>query len=75
MMTIKWQDKKPVTIQRTVHANITLVDTGKTSRETREPVKKPIPILDNEEGMVGFDGENGIASCIIHSHVLLSEGV
>lgn len=33
-------------IQRTMHENNTLVDTGKTSRKTREPVKKPMPVLD-----------------------------
>ena len=53
MMTVKWQDRKPVSIQRTVHGNITLVDTGKTSRETREPVKKTIPILDYDKGLMG----------------------
>jgi hypothetical protein len=52
---VKWQYKKPVTIQTAVHDNITLVDTGKTSRKTREPVKKPMPVLDYGKGVVGFD--------------------
>jgi len=52
MMAAKWQDKKkPVTIQRTVHDHKYLSG----HRKTREPVKKPVPVLDCDKGMVGFD--------------------
>ena len=43
--------KKPVTIQRTVHDHKYLSG----HRKTREPVKKPVPVLDCDKGMVGFD--------------------
>jgi hypothetical protein len=46
MMAVKWQDKKPVAILTTMHDNADMVDTGKTSRKTGEPVKKPKPVLD-----------------------------
>ena len=77
MMAIKWRDKKPVSILTAMHDNLGMVDTGKTSRKTGEPVMKPKHVLDCNKGMGwwGGSGHNGPAAFILPCYVPLSEGV
>jgi hypothetical protein len=51
MMTVKWQDKKLVSILTAMHDNFRMMYTGKKSRKMGEPVLLPKPVLDCNKGM------------------------
>ena len=54
MMVLKWQDKRQVCMLSTFHEN-KMIPTNKCSRETGEPILKPISVVDYNQHMGTID--------------------
>ena len=53
-MVIKFHDRRPVTLCSTIHKGC-MMDTGKKTRDTQEPILKPDVVLDYNKHMGNVD--------------------
>jgi hypothetical protein len=72
-LAVRWQDEKPVTILTTMHDNNSMMDQEtQAGKQGTSPETKACPsVITNIWG----DGQNGPATYILPSHMLLSEGI